>query len=443
MAGEDKCVIFLVRERGGSPSSKRRRTESKSAEYEEVVDKIYADSSRLRQCSKYFETCMKKRWAPSKPLSSQMEFHLELQAHAVYYRECFSRMKPLDFLKPIRSVEHCLELLKIAQQIMYQDLVDLGIKYLSAAPWTSDEEKQIRSFCTLGHFFLDGTVHMDLVARLRLPLTEKERTEEFSKFTQSVVLSQYLEKALWELSLICVSVLSKGSELHEVSYLKRSCKLYEDACRKIMLGDNEYAQVECVRQLKTETMRLLLSFKDCSWDKFFENLTGFYRLYKLLRSFNAAQPVVDLLMKDKDLRFSMHCREELLDNDSMAINKKWVKFVYSMFLDLLDGRLFLSSSDRYTLFMDFCTAFDMCFQDSFNPDEVTDTFTTYIMTFPPQKQLEMIRCWEMRKDDSCGTHKFFIFETHEEWMMRLVSKLAYRHALAVTDAEEPSDTGEQ
>ncbi|KAG0504429.1 hypothetical protein KC19_N033100 [Ceratodon purpureus] len=127
---EDKCVIFLVRERGGSPSSKRRRTESKSAEYEEVVDKIYADSSRLRQCSKYFETCMKTRWAPSKPLSSQMEFHLELQAHAVYYRECFSRMKPLDFLKPIRSVEHCLELLKIAQQIMYQDLVDLGIKLL-------------------------------------------------------------------------------------------------------------------------------------------------------------------------------------------------------------------------------------------------------------------------------------------------------------------------
>lgn len=124
------------------PLSQKRRNETEStSESEEEVEKVYADSRRLGECSKYFRTCMDETRAQSKPMSSQMEFHLELQADVVYYRDCFSRMKPLSFLKPIPTVEHRLELMKVASQIVYQEVVDLGINRLAAAPLSSDEEE--------------------------------------------------------------------------------------------------------------------------------------------------------------------------------------------------------------------------------------------------------------------------------------------------------------
>jgi hypothetical protein len=35
--------------------------------------------------------------------------------------------------KPIASVKDCIELLKVASQIGYQDVVEIGMKYLAAA----------------------------------------------------------------------------------------------------------------------------------------------------------------------------------------------------------------------------------------------------------------------------------------------------------------------
>jgi hypothetical protein len=106
-------TIYLVQKLPTVPqssSSKRTQleeTESVPAE-DKLVEKVYADSCRLRECSKYFETCMADRWACSKPAPSQLEFHLELQADVVYYSDCFSRMEPGSLFQPIPSVDQVL-----------------------------------------------------------------------------------------------------------------------------------------------------------------------------------------------------------------------------------------------------------------------------------------------------------------------------------------------
>ena len=83
------------------------------------MEKVHAGSHRLRECSKYFATYMNERWACSKLALLQLEFHLELQVDVVYYCDCFSRMEPGSLFQPIPSIDHCLELLKVASQIVF------------------------------------------------------------------------------------------------------------------------------------------------------------------------------------------------------------------------------------------------------------------------------------------------------------------------------------
>jgi hypothetical protein len=45
-----------------------------------------------------------------------------------------AKVSSMHFLfKPIASVKDCIELLKVASQIGYQDVVEIGMKYLAAA----------------------------------------------------------------------------------------------------------------------------------------------------------------------------------------------------------------------------------------------------------------------------------------------------------------------
>ena len=423
-------TIYLVEksatELGSAPLCKKRKKgiESEAESDEDKVDKIYADSRRLRQCSKYFEMCMNKRWAQSDPVSTQMEFCLELQTDVVYYHDCFSRMKPLSFRKPIPSVEHCLELIKVASQIVYQELVDLGMNYLASTPWSADEEDQIRKFCEFGHIFVNPEAHGDLIGRLRLYLNEKERQEEVSNITQGSILSHYLE-----------SILARDFR----TWSPKSCQLFEEAFRIIVFSSNEYAQNQCVTLVQAAIERVLSSFNDSRGTTFQEDVVGFCWLYGLLRSANTAQSIVESLLKEREVVHFMRYRKDLAGE----ARKQWVMLICSMLQDVLNGRLFLSASKRCALFMDWNWLFDTRFQDVYDDDEVSELFTTYIMTFQLHEQQSMISCWEFRNEDPklCGTEEFFIFDTYEKWMMRLIKKMVPQCGQELTTAEEePKDS---
>ena len=75
-------------------------------------------------------------------------FRLEVQTEVLYYHDCFSCMKFL--FKPIPSVSYCIELLKVASQIAYQEAMEIGERYLSATPWSVEEKLVGLIFATLG-----------------------------------------------------------------------------------------------------------------------------------------------------------------------------------------------------------------------------------------------------------------------------------------------------
>lgn len=237
-------------------------------------------------------------------------------------------MKQLSFRKPIPSVEHCLELIKVASQIVYEELVDLGMNYLASTPWSADEEDQIRSFCEFGHIFVNPEVHGDLIARLRLYLNEKERQEEVSNITQGSVLSHFLEAILGD----------------HMTWRPQSCQLFEQAFRIIVFSSNAYAQNQCVTLVDTAIERVLLSFNDSRGTTFQEDVIGFCWLYGLLRSANAAQSVVESLLKERDVVHFMQCRKDLAGE----AREKWIMLIHSMLQDVLNGRLFLCTSERCT-----------------------------------------------------------------------------------------------
>ncbi|KAG0625729.1 hypothetical protein M758_2G076500 [Ceratodon purpureus] len=122
-----------------------------------------------------------------------MDFYLEAQTDMVYYKDCFSRMHYL--FKPIPSIAYCIELLKVASQILFQDLLSLGVKNLAASVWSISEEKQIHEFYEAGH--LPFVTASDLRARLLdgQPLTEEDQKHKLSQCSQEM-LSGYLRHAI-------------------------------------------------------------------------------------------------------------------------------------------------------------------------------------------------------------------------------------------------------
>ena len=86
----------------------------------------------------------------------------------VLRRLFFSNQFPIP--KPILRVTFCMELLKVASQIQYQELVDMGMKHLAPVPWIHGQEE---IFATL-YFAADCA--NGLKARLDLPLMVDEET---------------------------------------------------------------------------------------------------------------------------------------------------------------------------------------------------------------------------------------------------------------------------
>lgn len=112
-------------ENGGTGRKRKRNAKSTT----EVLATLNLHSERLRYCSKYFLTLLDKRWCDS-DTKGLMEFSLEVHTNVKFYEDCFLRMYAPNFTG-IPSVDHALELLKIASQIEFEGLMDAAVCYLS------------------------------------------------------------------------------------------------------------------------------------------------------------------------------------------------------------------------------------------------------------------------------------------------------------------------
>lgn len=409
----------------GNVARKRAR---QSLEPPVPLGEIHAESWRLRQCSRYFEACMSERWTAS----TQREFYLEVHTEVRFYHECFARMH--SPFKPISSVATCIQLLKVASQIQYDEVVENGLRYLSAVPWSGEEEKQIRSF--YDSWQLAFNITSDLSKRLQVPSNGEERQENLLKLIQ---------KALsFSLQTTCSDPLSSTSRSR-----KQSQTVFWETFKAIMAGTREPGK--CCKVLPIvitliieESEKILLSIKKgCQegapqgaraiWAHqtiFLNNLGKFGWLFGAVRSASSAQAMVELLLKDREFPLLLQSKFQSvsLNLGSKSLEeKRWSKMMGTIFHDVLDGRLFLKTSERLALFQRWNWLLKA---DNFEPNApLSPTLVSdFIMGFPHEDQEEIFRCWVSNLDDPAHQADCDLSEAHILWMKHLVSK-----------AEKPAD----
>ena len=116
--------------------------------------------------SKYFETYFSDRWIPDCSQRQPMELTLEAQAGVAHYEDCFSTMYIWTSTK-FGNVTHCVAMLKVAMQLLYEPVIEDGFCYLSTLRWSNFEVELVQELVvgSEGSFPLDSA--NDVVARLR------------------------------------------------------------------------------------------------------------------------------------------------------------------------------------------------------------------------------------------------------------------------------------
>lgn len=132
---------------------------------------IHLHSNVLSTHCKYFNTCLRDRWKKSALPSASIEFVLEVQTDIQYYFDCLSNMYS-PFVKSFQDVKQSVELLKVASQIDFQELVERISLYLSTRFWSEEDEIRVREYSASPDF--PRTHLKDLVARLGLDETEED-----------------------------------------------------------------------------------------------------------------------------------------------------------------------------------------------------------------------------------------------------------------------------
>lgn len=206
-------------------------------------------------------------------------------------------------------------------------------------------------------------------------------------------------------------------------------------CGKVLL--------DALTLVKEESKKLLLPLKteceaaSCCSD-FLDTVLSFCWLFDQMREGNAAQAMVEHILKDEDIAPLLQAKLQRL---SSAIKQptywemKWATMMCRIFRDILDGRLFLTSLERLAFFKRWNYFFKA---DTFDSDSLLSAtlVSSFILTFPYEDQEEIYRRWVSSLNDPAQqADRYDLSEAHSLWMTYLVSK-----ALKL-DAPKRSRTG--
>lgn len=384
-------IVLVPKDEAAHSRKRLRRTQAQADSETGDTDNdktVVVESRTLRKYSRYFATCMSGRW------ETDNVFHLELLTEPHYYHDCFARMnRPL--LKPIPTVTYGIQLFKVASQIEYLALMDICEKYLAAAPWSMDEESELRSTCALSEL----PSHSDLVVRLHFPSTKKARGDLQSMIQRT--LSRYLKNAL--------DVDPKKPELQ--APLVVFAEAFHELCEESSTNEmGEEALLYALAVVEEEMRKILLdsiSTVGRGWANPYPKVEGgmlrFCWMFQVMREANAAQILVELLLKHDDVSKVLLSTIEQLDaairaRASPDAGHEWAKMIYCIIQDILGGYLFLNSAERMALFFRHSWALGMI--DYLAPGEppVSEVVASFISSFPQLEQEELHLMWDQVKD---------------------------------------------
>lgn len=145
---------------------------------------IHLHSNVLSSHCKYFNTCLSDRWKKSTLPSASIEFVLEVQTDVQYYFDCFSNMYS-PFAKNFQGARQSVELLKVASQIDFQQLMERISLYLSTIFWSDEDEIRVREYSSSPDF---PRMHLkDLVARLGLDKSEEDCQKQLCEMIRQCI----------------------------------------------------------------------------------------------------------------------------------------------------------------------------------------------------------------------------------------------------------------
>lgn len=129
---------------------------------------LHLHSSSLRR-SRYFSALLSDRWQqdPSAAVTIKVDAsrttttHRPFDSHVAVLQLFYSS----DFAASVLSVSDALDLLPVALELYFEDLIAFCVRFIEAIPWTDDEEDRVLQILP----FLSSDESRDLLARIFPP----------------------------------------------------------------------------------------------------------------------------------------------------------------------------------------------------------------------------------------------------------------------------------
>ncbi|XP_039140096.1 BTB/POZ domain-containing protein At1g63850-like isoform X1 [Dioscorea cayenensis subsp. rotundata] len=122
---------------------------------------LHLHSSALRRC-RYFATLLSDRWLPESPSPARLTLKVPSGRTFDPHLSALNLLYTLDFPSTLLSVSDALDLLPVALELLFDDLVRACVRFLEAVPWTDDEEDGVVALLP----FLRHDESADLRARI-------------------------------------------------------------------------------------------------------------------------------------------------------------------------------------------------------------------------------------------------------------------------------------
>lgn len=336
-------------------------------------------SNCLGRCSKYFETCLSERWRKPSTPSSLIEFALEVHADVRFYTDCFTRMYS-PFLKDFRDVKSGLELLKVASQIEFHELMDSISRYIAAIPWSCEDEIRIREYSSSPDFPC-GHAH-DIIARLGLQMTEEDRHNHMCDLVQQGI----------------------RTALHPDGNFRNTRAFFEEFLQGIKSGTSANVAKSVVSIVSGEAKNMLNAIGEECDDKglyhlvpkFTEKLLSICWVLNALLHARVAEELVEYMVQLES--FASIVANVNCFNGPESCKKaafELAKVVLQMYAEVLDGTLLLNTAERTALLKNWHVVLEShVSRDSYH--QITKDF---FLTLPLEQQTELIK---LRKDKFTG-----------------------------------------
>lgn len=352
----------------------------------ETLAVLKMHSSHLSRCSKYFETCLSERWRkPSGSGSAAVELALEVHVDVACYTDCFSRMYS-SFRKDFGDVKDSLELLKVASQIEYHELMDMISRYLSAIPWLEEDERRIREYSASPDF--PKSHAEDLVSRLGLQVVEEECHKKMCDMIQQCIRSAL---GFWdplsslEFSRNFIEELIEGIRPDTCSseFAKSLVSIITKEAKE------KFYEVEANCQEVSEVFEV---------EDFSEHINDMCWILNLLLNAGVAEELVQCLLHLETFRDYIVSaasrfnnglsRDETVKNEGFSMTM----LVLTMYQEVVDGRLLLKTPERVAL----VEKWHVVLEAYLEKQDYEEATRCLFLTLPFEEQIEHIH---LRRED--------------------------------------------